>query len=67
MMPLVPFYEIALINLHIGHENILEISMHIHHCMFYEFQLGNNVNAAARHICGALGIGAVADRTRRDS
>ena len=35
--------------------------------MFYEFQLGNNVNAAARHICGALGIGAVADRTRRDS
>ena len=41
--------------------------MHIYHCMFYEFQLGNNVNAAACHICAALGEDAVADRTCRDS
>ena len=31
--------------------------------MFYPFQLGNNVSAAARHICAVLGEDAVADRT----
>ena len=31
-----------------------EISMHIHDCIFYQFELGNNANAAARHICGHL-------------
>ena len=43
-----------------------EISTHIRHCMLYESQLENNASAAARHICTALGVGAVVDRTCRD-
>ena len=43
-----------------------EISIHIRHCMFYAFQLGNNASAAAYHICAALGEGGVASRTCRD-
>ena len=40
--------------------------MHIRHCVLHEFQLGNNVSAAAHHICAALGEGAVVDSTCRD-
>ena len=40
--------------------------MHIRHCMFYQFHLGNNASTVARHICAALGEGAVTDRTCRD-
>ena len=43
-----------------------EISMRIHHCMLYEFQLGKNASAGARHICAALDEGVVANRTCRD-
>ena len=43
-----------------------EISMHIRLCTFDEFQLGNNASAAARYICVALSVGAVADRTCPD-
>ena len=43
-----------------------EISMHIRHCICYQFQLGNNASAAALHICAALSKGAVTDRTCRD-
>ena len=49
--------------IHIGHQNMSEISMHVRHCMFYQCQLGNNESAATLHICVALGEGAVADRT----
>ena len=40
--------------------------MHIHHCIFYQFQFGNNVSSTARRICAALGEDAVVDRTCRD-
>ena len=40
-----------------------EISVYIRHRVLYQFQLGNNVSAAVRHICAALGV---ADRTYRD-
>ena len=43
-----------------------EISMHIHRCILCELQLGNSASAAARHVCAALGEGAVANRTCRD-
>ena len=43
-----------------------EISIHIRHRVFDEFQLGNNANAAASHIYPALDGGAVADRTCPD-
>ena len=49
--------------IHIGRQNMSEISMYIRHCMLNEFQLENNASAAAGHICAALGEGAVADRT----
>ena len=42
-----------------------EISIHIRHYMLYEFQLGNNSSAAARHICAALVEDAVADHNCR--
>ena len=45
---------------------MLEISIHIRHCMFYQFELGNNTSTAAHHICAVLGEGAVANRTSRD-
>ena len=40
--------------------------MHICHCMFYQFQLGNNARSAACHIYAALGKSAVADCTCPD-
>ena len=43
-----------------------EISMHIYHCMFYQFQFGNNASAATRYICTALGESSVADRICQD-
>ena len=43
-----------------------EISIDIRHCMFNEFQLRNDANAAACHICAALREGVVAYRTCRD-
>ena len=48
--------------IHSGRQTMPEISMHIRHGMFYQFQLGNNASADARHICTGLGKGAVADR-----
>ena len=30
--------------------------MHISHCVFYQFQLGNNARAGARQICAALDV-----------
>ena len=52
--------------IHGEHQTMSEISMHIRHGMFYQFQLGNNASAAARHIRAALGKDAVADRTCPD-
>ena len=43
-----------------------EISMHIRHCIFHQFQLRNSVSAVARQICAALGERAVVDCTYRD-
>ena len=43
-----------------------EISMHIRHYMFHQFQLGNNARAAARNVCAALGEGVVTHRICRD-
>ena len=45
---------------------MLEISIHTRHCMLYEFELGNDANAAARHIRTVLGEGAVVDRACLD-
>ena len=52
--------------IHIGHYNVSEISMYIPHCISYEFQLGNNANAAVYHISAALSEGTAEDRTCRD-
>ena len=40
-----------------------EISMHISHCVCYQFQLENNASAAARNMYATLGEDTVADRT----
>ena len=34
--------------------------MHIRHCMFDDFRLGNNASVTAPHICAALGESTVA-------
>ena len=43
-----------------------ETSMHIRHYMLSQFQLGNNVSAAARHIYATPDEDGVADRLCRD-
>ena len=40
--------------------------MHIRHCIFYQFQLGNSVSAAPHHIWAAIGEGTVVDGTCAD-
>ena len=52
--------------IHIGHQNMSAISMHVRYCMFYQFQLGDNESDATLHICAALGEGTVAHRTCPD-
>ena len=51
---------------HIGYWNVSEISMHIRHCILYEFQLGNTASATAGRICAALDEDAIVNRTCRD-
>ena len=43
-----------------------EISVDIRHCIFYQFQLGNNISAATRYVCATLSEDVVADPPYRD-